>query len=267
LSDYLFLANVGDEIINSIYLSKFTPNRRSETNAEIKYKVGVYTQDIDSTQWKKIDEVKFNENNNIVLSSTDYDLNVGQLAVIIPYEIEMDLKDRYDTLPEPISRKIDLSPVNERATISFTKGNAFSSYQGEFPYQMSRIKGTFLAFDPLIQDKNKTINTKIVFINIHSNKLNEKESFELIVANSNSKEKVTSKEYVHNSACIIDFQAINNIELCFYSKDTLGIPIFVSYDDTGYLSVEHTHPPSEYFCNNKFKGQQILKKNWLSQLP
>ena len=144
MSDYLFLANVGDEIINSIYLSKFTPNRRSEANAEIKYKVGVYTQDIDSTQWKKIDEVKFNENNNIVLSSTDYDLNVGQLAVIIPYEIEMDLKDRYDTLPEPISRKIDLSPVNERATISFTKGNAFSSYQGEFPFQMSRIKGIYI---------------------------------------------------------------------------------------------------------------------------
>lgn len=267
MSDYLFLANVGDEIINSVSLSKFIPNRMSRTEAEVMYKVGVYTQLFESTRWKKIDEIEFNAGNNIILNSNDYDLCVGQLAVIIPIGMSVGLKDEYETLPKPLVRKLDLSPVNERATISFTRGNAFSSYQGEFPFQMSRIKGTFLAFDPLMQDKNKTIKTKIVFINIYSNKLDEKESFELIVANSNSKEKLASKEYVHNSACIIDFQAINNIELCFYSKNTLGIPIFVSYDDTGYLSVEHTHPPSEYFWNNKFKGQQILKKNWLSQLP
>jgi hypothetical protein len=266
LSDYLFLVNVGDEITNKIYLSKFIPNRRSKSNAEIKYKVGVYTQNIDSTKWNKIDEVKFNENNNIVLSSADYKLSVGQLAVIIPCAFDMNLNDKYDTLPKPISRKVDLSPVNERATISFTKGNAFSSYQGEFPYQMSRIKGTFLAFDSLMQDKNQAIRTKIVFINIHSNKLSDKKYFELIVANSDSKEKVASKKYVHNSACIIDIQAIDNVDLCFYSKDTLGIPIFISYNNTGYLSVEHTHPPSEYFWNNKFKGQQILKQNWLTQL-
>ncbi len=267
MSDYLFLANVGDEIVNSIYLSKFVPNRRSESSVEIKYKVGVYTQNFDSIKWKKIDEVKFNKDNNIALNSTDYELNIGQLAVIIPCEIGMDLKNEYDALPQPISRKVDLSPVNERATISFTKGKAFSSYQGEFPFQMSRIKGTFLAFDPLMQDKSELTKTKIVFVNIYSNKLTEKEFFELNVADSNSKEKITSKKYVHNSAGIIDMQAIDNIELCFYSRDTLGVPIFISYDDTGYLSVEHTHPPSEFFWNNKFKGQQILKQNWLSQLP
>lgn len=95
MSDYIFLTNVGNEIINSIYLSKFVPNRRSESNIEIKYKVGVYTQNIDSIKWEKIDEVEFNESNNIVLTSADYNLNVGQLAVIIPCDIGLDLKDNY----------------------------------------------------------------------------------------------------------------------------------------------------------------------------
>lgn len=267
MSDYLFLANVGDEIINSVYLSKFIPNRMSQSKPDITYKVGVYTQIFESTSWKKIDEIEFNQNNNIVLNSNDYDLCVGQLAVIIPVDISVDLKDECVTLPKPLGRKIDLSPVNERAAISFTKANAFSSYQGEFPYQMSRIKGTFLAFDSLMKDKNKDIKTKIVFINIYSDKLAEKQSFTLNVAKTNTKEKIISKKYVHNSAGIIDMKTTNNTEVCFYSKDTLGIPIFISYDNVDYISVEHTHPPSEYFWNNKFKGQQILKKNWLSQLP
>ena len=267
MSDYLFLANVGDEIVNSVYLSKFIPNRMSQSKAKVTYKVGVYTQNFESINWKKIDEIEFNTNNNIILNSNDYALYVGQLAVIIPVDISVDLRDEYVILPKPLSRKIDLSPVNERATISFIKANAFSSYQGEFPYQMSRIKGTFLAFDSLMKDKNKAIKTKIVFINIYSDKLTEKKSFNLNVANINTNEKIINRKYVHNSASIINMKAIEGTEICFYSKDTLGIPIFISYDDTDYLSVEHTHPPAEYFWNNKFKGQQILKKHWLSRLP
>jgi hypothetical protein len=266
LSEYFFLSNVGNEIINSINLSKFTSNRRSQLNKEVNFKVGVYIQKNDSIKWQKLDEVEFNKVNNIVLSSSDYNLTLGQLAVIIPCNVDMDLKDIYDTLPDPISRKIDLSPVAERAAVYFKKGKAFSSYQGEFPYLMSRIKGSFLTFDPLMKSQNASIKTKMVLINIHSQKLNEKEFFTLNVANSLTKELLLSKDYVHNSACIIDIKSINNEELCFYSKNTLGIPIFISYDENGYLSVEHNHPPSEYFYNNSINGQKILKQNWFSQL-
>ena len=267
MSDYLFLANVGDGIINSIQLSKFVSNRRSNSLPIVNYKVGVYTQPFKSTIWEKLDEVGFDDGNNISLSSAKYSLDVGQLAVIIPCKTDFELLDQYSELPEPISRKIDLSPVNERATIYFSKGDSFSSYQGEFPYQMSRVKGTFLAFDPLAQEAGDGLKTKIIFANIHSSKISEKSVFNLNVANANSKEKMVSNEYVQNSVGIIDVQVTSHAELCFYSKDTLGIPIFISYNDSGYLSVEHTHPPSEYFWNNKFKGQQLMKKSWLSQLP
>ena len=267
MSEYFFLTNVGNEIINSINLSKFTSNRRSQLNKEVNFKVGVYIQKNNSIKWQKLDEVEFNKVNNIVLSSSDYNLTLGQLAVIMPCSINFDLKDIYDTLPSPISRKVDLSPVAERATIYFKKDKAFSSYQGEFPYQMSRIKGSLLTFDPLMKSQNASTKTKMVLINIHSQKLNKKEFFTLNVANSLTKEVLQSHDYVHNSACVTDIKPIGREELCFYSKHTLGIPIFISYDDNGFLSVEHNHPPSEYFYYNKNNGQKILKGQWFSQLP
>jgi len=266
VSHYLFFVNVGDGIVSSVHLSKFVPNRSSQLKSEINYKVGVYTQKFQSVVWEKLDEVEFNGANNITLSSSNYELNVGQLAVVIPVSVDMPLENEYSTLPEPLSRKVDLSPTNERAAIYFTKGDSFSSYQGEFPYQMSKIKGTFLAFDPLMKGNCEDIKTKVVFINIYSNKLDEKQVFSLNMANANTKETVSSRKYVHNSAGIIDTKIIDNTEVCFYSKGTLGVPIFISYDDFGYLSVEHTHPPLELFWSNQFKGQQILKNNWLSQL-
>jgi hypothetical protein len=267
MSDYLFLVNVGDEIVNSVQLSRFIPNRRSDSCQIVDYKVGVYTQPFESVNWIKLDEVEFSSNNNISISSEDYPLDTGQLAVIIPCEVGFKLLDKYSTLPAPISRKTDLSPVNERASIRFSKKNSFSSYQGEFPYQMSKVKGTFLAFDSLIQMGRRKIKTKMAFINIYSGRLYEKKIFDLNIANARSKEKIASKTYVHNSAGIIDIKLTDNIELCFYSKDTLGVPIFISYNDRGYLSVEHTHPPFEYFWNDKVKGQALMKKKWLSQLP
>jgi hypothetical protein len=266
MSDYLFLTNVGDEIVSSVHLSKFVPNRESQSRVDIDYKVGIYTQKFENFFWEKLGEAEFGRNNNIILNSNDYDLDVGQLAVVVPVDIDVDLNDEYTILPEPLSRKVDLSPVNERAAIFFSKDNAYSSYQGEFPHQMSKIKGTFLAFDSLMKGNNANIKTKVVFINIHSNKLDEKQVFSLNMANIDTKKTVYSQKYVHNSAGIIDTKVIDNTEACFYSKGTLGIPIFISYDDFGYLSVEHTHPPAELFWSNKFKGQQILKNNWLSQL-
>jgi hypothetical protein len=267
MSEYFFLVNVGDGIVSSVCLSKFTPNRLSKSPLEIKYKVAIYTQDLNSTIWKKIDEVGFGNSNNIILESSDYNLEVGQLAVIVPCNTEDTLDDNVDILPKPFSRKVDCSQVNERATISFKRGKDYSSYQGEFPYQMSRVKGSFLAFDSLILGNFDSIKTKIVFINIHSEVLAIKDPFKLFVANIKTKETILSKGYVHNSACIINIPSFENCGHVFYSKSTLGIPIFISYNqEGGYLSVEHTHPPAEYFWSNKIEGQRELKQNWLSQL-
>jgi hypothetical protein len=269
MSDYLFIVNVGDNIVSSVHISKFVPNRRAKSSEYINFKVGVYTQTKNNVNWGKIDEVGFDGDNNIQLKSSDYNLEIGQLAVVIPCEIEFELKESLRVLPKPLSRKVDFSPVSERATISFERGKAVSSYQGDFPYQMSKVKGTFLAFDALAFNSHKGINNKLILINIFSQELTEKKQFSLHMINSITKENIKKQAYIHNSAAIMNFDCNKDLSYIFYSKDTLGIPIFISYheDFDSNLSVEHAHPPAEYFFGeSKFIGQQELKTNWLSKL-
>lgn len=270
MSDYLFMTNVGDDIVNSISISKFVPNRRANAFESLKFKLCIFTQTKEEVAWKKIDEVSFDGRNNIRLKSTDYNLAVGQLAVVVPCKLDFKCEKIVESLPEPISRKLDKSPVNERATISFSRGKITSSYQGEFPYQMSKVKGTFMAFDPLISPPQNNVITKLVFINIFSNKLTNKEIYNLNMADSSSMKILNNVEYVHNSAVIMDVVRKDDLSCVFYSKDTLGIPIFISYgkDECFNMSVEHTHPLSELFWGKgKFYGQGLIKSNWMRKLP
>lgn len=272
MSDYLFMTNIGDDIVNSVSISKFVPNRRENTLESVEFKVCLFTQNKEEVMWEKIDEVRFEGKNNITLKSSDYKLSVGQLAVVVPCEIgfKCEKNSWVSSLPEPISRKLDNSPVNERATISFSRGKLKSSYQGEFPYQMSKVKGTFMAFDPLINPPQNNVITKLVFINIFSNKLTNKNIYNLNMADSSSMKILNNVKYVHNSAVIMEIVREDGLSCVFYSKDTLGIPIFISYgkDECFNMSVEHTHPLSELFWgDDKFYGQGLIKSNWMRKLP
>ena len=55
---------------------------------------------------------------------------------------------------------------------------------------------------------------------------------------------------------------MNDSSLVFYSKDTLGIPIFISFlEGKGHnMSVEHSHAPTEYFWgDSKYYCQSLIK--------
>ncbi len=270
MSDYLFLVKVNEDISSSVTLTRFVPNCLSSSNQMVDYKVGLYTQEKNRTNWKKLDEIFF-ENNNLSISSSDYNLAVGQIAVVVPCFLDFELNDNLEVLPKPISRKRDRAPINERASIIFSMNDEVSSYQGEFPYQMSCItKGSMLSFSSLMALQDKRIKTTCVFINIFSQKITKKKKFNLFIADADTKEKVLCKEYFNNSACIIDIEGDENKDYVFYSKDTVGIPIYLSYteSDKNELTVEHTHPPTELFWGeNKSKQQAVIKSNWLKILP
>jgi len=270
MSNFLFLVNVGDGIVSSVLITKLVPNRRFTSSQYCDFKLAVYTQAESSIIWEKIDEVKFDGNNNSQLKSSDYNLAIGQIAVVIPCGIHERLEKNSFRLPEPITRKVDTSPVSERATISFERGDSFSSYQGDYPFQMTKAKGTFLCFDSLIFQPEKDVINKLVFINIFSQELKEKNKFTLNMANAVSKENIKKQKYVHNSAAILNVEFKSDLSTVFYSKDSIGIPIFISFhkDLNSNLSVEHSHPPSEFFYGEcRFAGQKELKMNWLSVLP
>jgi hypothetical protein len=268
MSDYIFLLNVGDSIINEVTITKLIQNRRSSASKFCDFKIGLYTQKFESTIWEKLGEVSFKDN-SVLLKSSDYDLSVGQLVVILPCHANYHLKNNLNELPEPLVGKLNSSLINVRANIAFIKDNSRSSFQGDFPYNMSRIKGTFLAFDHLVCSNHEAVKTKFILVNVHSKKLQDKISFNLYMANSKSKKSLINSHYVHNSVAIIDNVNKHDCSSLFYSKDTLGIPIFISFTENmeQFISVEHAHPPSEYFWgDDKFRGQSIIKSTWLDLL-
>jgi hypothetical protein len=51
MSEYHFLLNIGDDIINEVTLTRLIQNRRSSADRYIDFKVGVYTQKFQSNIW------------------------------------------------------------------------------------------------------------------------------------------------------------------------------------------------------------------------
>jgi len=267
MSSYSFLINLGSNISSSVEVSNFIPNRKEVARDKIKIKFGVYTQALESCVWQKLDEVYFENNNNINLNSIYYELSSGQLAVVIPVSLNYKLDNNLDSLPEPYNRHVDGSPVEDRMRLSFRLNELSSSYQGDFPYMMSKARGTFIAFDPLVRAQHDNVRSKLVLVNIHSNRLHEKNIFHLFMANLRDKKVISCDQYRHNSVAILDIDRTKRQDLFFYSKETLGLPIFISYDEqvNSLLSVEHTNPPSELFFNDQINQQKHLKTNWFSK--
>ena len=59
MSDYLFIVNVGDNIVSSVHISKFVPNRRAKSSEYINFKVGVYIQTKNNVNWMNLLRLTF----------------------------------------------------------------------------------------------------------------------------------------------------------------------------------------------------------------
>jgi hypothetical protein len=271
MSDYQFLIGVGDGISSELTLSKFVSNQCDVIPSPIEYKVAVYMQDCLSTEWVKVDERVFGGSTFLSFYSKDYNLNDGEIAVVVPVPIGTNLKQLTNTLPPPISRKLDKSPVNERGMIRFARDGNQSSYQGEYPHQMSsRTKGSMISFGTLLSGQPNFTHTRIVLINICSALLPKKEKFQCHLSSVSTKKTFQVRDYTHNSCAIfqVDHSLISE-ELVLSSHQTNGIPIYISYNPGikgSMISVEHSHPPSECFFGNPDIGLRIFKKTWLPKL-
>ena len=271
MSDYQFLVCVGDGITSELTLSKVVSNQCDIVPSSIEYKVGVYTQDSLSTEWVKVDERIFGRSTFLSFSSKDYNLNDGEIAVVVPVSIGTKLNQFTNTLPPPISRKSDRSEVAERGMIRFVRDGNQSSYQGEYPHQMSsRTKGSVISFGTLLSGQPNFTHTKIILINIWSSLLLNKEKFKCHLSSVLTKNNFQVRDYTHNSCAIfeVDHSLISE-ELVLSSHQTNGVPIFISYNPkikNSMISVEHSNPPSEYFFDDPNLGNKAFKNTWLPKL-
>ena len=180
-------------------------------------------------------------------------------------------KEKAEILPEPDSLRIDNSIVAQRVSLNFSFFKSTSSYQGEYPLGMASIKkSSFLSFDTLkgIND-NKKINYLILMNISKGNYSSEPVEVKIFSPKDKSRYKLLLAKRNYSSVYeTVEYEKeFKDKETIFLSSNTCNfVPIILSVDlKTNQLSVEHMHPPSEFFnASNKQELIKLTKNQWLS---
>ena len=155
------------------------------------------------------------------------------------------------------------SKIAWRSNIKIKSLNSSTSYQAEYPGAMVNKKISLVSCSPMIQLK-KNIKNFFFLVNLYKEPNFEK--FTVQILNSN-KEILNDFECFTNTINLIDINKLNiqsqSEMLIFNSKTGGGIPIYFSIDNESRMSLEHTHPPTEYTLHgNRFLFQKIKKNFW-----
>lgn len=140
------------------------------------------------------------------------------------------------------------------------KDGGFSSYQSEYPFSMTTKKGSILS--PISTLLNYYADQNfLIFKNIFHKPINK--NFKIYVINIKSKQILRIFNCKSNQTNIFEVSKdIIHSENFIYSKNYLGIPIYVSIKSK-HVSMEHTHPPHEYILtDDKFYRVALLKKKF-----
>tara|TARA_B100000886_G_C20392190_1_gene478757 strand:- start:406 stop:1245 length:840 start_codon:yes stop_codon:yes gene_type:complete len=222
-------------------------------------------------KWHKYDQIRCGYGEYLEIKRDDLKIPNNSIAIAIPRRNSSN-PNITSKLITPFSLRKDNSPIEERASYNFYFKNICTSYQGEFPYKLSKNKrASFFSFDSLRLDQN--INTRCYLILINLNQESNNRSKNIVKLYNPTTKKVFKEISIKTNS-------IKYFRLPKLKKDTLYknptfiscnsntfIPIFltINLDKKNYeLSVEHTHPPSELFWGiDRYKFIEKLKSNWI----
>jgi hypothetical protein len=205
----------------------------------------------------KIDALNFTTNASLLVIVPKLSFNTPHLSILI---------DQHEALPSPDSKKIDVAPLADRAIlrIQSTVGCGFSSYSSEYPEAMTNKYGSMFCTTSILS--SNTSHKILLLINI--NKISVKKSTKLMIYDDNCN-RILESHNIHSNSCnIINLHSSNDLKDNFISSNELGgIPIFLEFYDHNHISIEHSHPPTEYFIStNRFKNSTELKSHWFKKI-
>ena len=153
---------------------------------------------------------------------------------------------------------------------NFSYLNSTTSYQGEYPLIMSDLqKGSLLTFDTLKQVNFSSNKNFLIFMNI-SNNVNSSLPIKIEYFNPKNRNKVNVVYARRNTFSVFETSEyekyLNNPSTIFFrSNEATFIPLMLSINiNSNQLSVEHTHPPTEYFFGTqKLDYVKLIKKQWI----
>jgi len=216
--------------------------------------------------WVNLKNFYFANKNVLQIFSKDF-IDYKEKSNLLLVSLDSSIRNKYSVkLPISFIKKIDFSPHTLRGKHSFIKNNVSSGYMGEYPVKMTKIgSGNTFSYINMFHSQPLKSKSTIVFINF-SEYSNEKGKLLLIDVDENR--VIFSKKTNSNQACTIslDNKSFFGKKIVLFSLGHVGIPIYINEYRANMkytLSVEHSHPPSEYFFSDVYKYQALLKRNWL----
>ena len=260
------------KIIGSITFLNYPNNRLKSILKKNRYSdivyLGLYC--FRNKKWFLLRTFKCNPIEFIEISRSKLDVEDHEMVVAVPKKLNI-FKENYDNLPAPDLLKIDNSNISQRASLNFSYLNSTTSYQGEYPFIMSDIKkGSLLTFDSLKQTNFSSNKNFLILMNI-SNNFNSLEPIKIEYFNPKNRDKIKIVYARRNYFSVFkssEYESYldNPSTIFFRSNEVSFIPLMLSIDiNTNQLSVEHTHPPSEYFFGfQKLNYVNLIKKQWIN---
>ena len=245
-------------IKSSIIVSKLTiPRFQNSNRTNKKYKV--FQLQISNKRWKitNLNDIELNRDFYQIDSSLIDNRNIFCLATkeeILEFE-----KNNYSKLIN-LNNFTDTSPdFRANLQLSFLDGG-FSSYQSEYPFNMTIKQGSILS--SLSSLCNRDADKNIIFLkNIYE--LPIQDEFGIFFVNLKTKKILKKIVGITNflNEIVVEKEFIQP-EVFLFTDNYLGVPIFCSIKDK-HISLEHTHPPHEYIMSkDRFKIVNELKKEF-----
>jgi hypothetical protein len=143
-----------------------------------------------------------------------------------------------------------------------------SSYQGEYPQRMAQFQqGTLVSFNALFQSGPTVGSNILCVVNLCRHCDDSVHHLELF--DPRERCLLQTALYHLNSCCLVEIlpYEASHREIFVRSASLLGIPILItlSRDDLpASMSVEHTHPPTQFFSDrDRQRGSRAIKQTWL----
>jgi hypothetical protein len=197
---------------------------------------------------------------NITLLWSDLGLSREEISSTLVFLSLTELSGDYDKLPYIMDFT---SMPSWRANLKIIGDGTSVSYQGEFPYGMTKIKGgSIISLVPFIQN-HPTINNYLLYVSFEQEPIHKKGSIEF--RNIRSKQTVAKFDIETNRINCLDLTGIDpgSDQLLTIATGAMGIPIFFSVDEQGRkMSLEHTMTPSEY----SIYGEQDVKRSIMQRM-
>ena len=229
--------------------------------------IGIYK--LKNNLWELIDIRECQLRNFITISREDLTVQ-DRLMVVCVVRKDRNFPKKCEYLPTSHSLRVDDSFVEERASYNFTYNDSSTSYQGEYPCSMAKIRnGSFMSFDILKSGmQSKGVENFLLLMNLN---ISAKFQSEIIVNAYDPENKDYSKQLKakQNSISVFNLnyldEKISSKITFFCSNNCTFIPLFLSLDkNNDQMSFEHTHPPADLFIgSDKFKVVKIMKKKWM----